>query len=46
MQATTIVQRAIQAWEEKNAHALASYLADDLICTRILPQQALSTCRM
>jgi hypothetical protein len=38
MHTTTIVQNAIQAWEEKNADALASYLADDLISTRILPQ--------
>ena len=38
MHATAIVQNAIQAWEEKNADALASYLAVDLICTRILPQ--------
>ena len=38
MPATAIVQHAIQAWEEKDAHALASYLADDLICTQILPQ--------
>ena len=38
MHATAIVQNAIQAWEEKNADALASYLAGDLICTRILPQ--------
>jgi hypothetical protein len=38
MHATTIVQNAIHAWEEKNADTLASYLADDLICMRILPQ--------
>ena len=38
MHATAIVQNAIQAWQEKNADALASYLAVDLICTRILPQ--------
>lgn len=38
MQATALVQCAIQAWEEKNADAFASYLADDLICTHILPQ--------
>jgi hypothetical protein len=38
MHATAIVQNAIQAREVKNAHALASYLTDDLICTHILPQ--------
>jgi hypothetical protein len=32
------VQAAIQAWEEKNANALASYLSRDLICEQILPQ--------
>lgn len=38
MHATAIVQHAMQAWQEQDAHALASCLADDLICTRILPQ--------
>src|SRR5947209_5531383 len=38
MRATAIVQAAIQAWEEKDANALASYLSDDLICKQILPQ--------
>ena len=38
MQATTIVQAAIQAWEEHDATALATCLADDVICQRILPQ--------
>jgi hypothetical protein len=38
MQATTIVQAAIQAWEEHDATALASCLSDDVICQRILPQ--------
>jgi hypothetical protein len=38
MRATAIVQHAIQAWEGKNADALASHHADDLICTHILPQ--------
>ena len=38
MHATTIVQHAIQAWEEKDADTLASFLADDLICKQILPQ--------
>jgi hypothetical protein len=38
MSPKAIVQAAIQAWEEKNANALASYLSDDLICRQILPQ--------
>ena len=38
MHATTIVQTAIQAWEEHNSTALASCLSDDVICLRILPQ--------
>jgi SnoaL-like domain len=38
MRATAIVQYAIQAWEEKDANALASYLSDDVICKQILPQ--------
>jgi len=38
MRATAIVQAAIQAWEEKDANALASYLSDDVICKQILPQ--------
>jgi len=38
MHATAIVQVAIQAWEEKDANALASYLSEDVICKQILPQ--------
>jgi hypothetical protein len=38
MRATVIVQAAIQAWEKKDANALASYLSDDIICQQILPQ--------
>ena len=38
MSAKTIVQAAIQAWEEKNINAFSSYLADDLICQHILPE--------
>src|SRR6266699_1319577 len=38
MHATTIVQAAMQAWEEHDANALASYLSDDVICKQILPQ--------
>jgi SnoaL-like protein len=38
MRATVIVQAAIQAWEKKDANALASYLSDDVICQQILPQ--------
>src|SRR5438128_3366306 len=38
MRATAIVQYAIQAWEEKDANALASYLSDDVICKQIFPQ--------
>ena len=38
MSPKTIVQAAIQAWEEKNSNAFASYLADDLICQHILPE--------
>lgn len=38
MGATAIVQATIQAWEEHDANALASYLADDVVCTNILPQ--------
>ncbi len=38
MHATAIVQAAIQAWEEKDADVLASYLSDDVICKQILPQ--------
>jgi len=40
MHATAIVQAAIQAWEEKEANALASYLSEDVICKQILPQPA------
>ncbi|HLZ63410.1 MAG TPA: nuclear transport factor 2 family protein [Ktedonosporobacter sp.] len=36
--ATALVQAAIQAWEGKDADTFASYLSDDLICKRILPQ--------
>ncbi len=38
MRATAIVQAAMQAWEEHDATALASYLSDDVICKQILPQ--------
>ena len=38
MDATAIAQAAMQAWEEKDANALASYLSDDVICKQILPQ--------
>ena len=38
MSPKAIVQAAIQAWEEKNINAFASYLSDDLICQHILPQ--------
>jgi hypothetical protein len=38
MHATALVESAIQAWEEKDANALASYLSDDVICKQILPQ--------
>ena len=38
MRPKAIVQAAIQAWEEKDANALASYLSDDVICKQILPQ--------
>jgi len=38
MRATVIVQATIQAWEEKDANALASYLSGDVICKQILPQ--------
>jgi hypothetical protein len=38
MRPKSIVQAAIQAWEKKDATALASYLSDDLICQQILPQ--------
>jgi len=38
MRATAIVHDAIQAWEEKDANALASYLSDDVVCKQILPQ--------
>ena len=38
MSPKTVVQAAIQAWEEKNSNAFASYLADDLICQHILPE--------
>ena len=36
--ATILVQAAIEAWEGKKASTLASYLSEDLICKRILPQ--------
>jgi hypothetical protein len=36
--ATVLVQAVIEAWEGKKASTLASYLSDDLICKRILPQ--------
>jgi hypothetical protein len=38
MSPKAIVQAAIQAWEEKNINAFASYISDDLICQHILPQ--------
>jgi hypothetical protein len=38
MSPKAIVQAAMQAWEEKNSNAFASYLADDLICQHILPE--------
>ena len=38
MRATALAQAAIQAWEEKDANALASYLSDDAICKQIFPQ--------
>jgi hypothetical protein len=38
MRATTIVQAAIHAWEEKDDNALSPYLSDDVICKQILPQ--------
>jgi hypothetical protein len=38
MRATAIVQAAMQAWEEHDANALASYLSDDVICKQLLPQ--------
>ena len=38
MHATATVEAAIQAWEKKDANALASYLSDDVICQQILPQ--------
>jgi ketosteroid isomerase-like protein len=38
MRATAFVQAAMQAWEEHDANALASYLSDDVICKQILPQ--------
>jgi hypothetical protein len=38
MRATAFVQAAMQAWEEHDANALASYLSDDVICKHILPQ--------
>jgi len=38
MSPKTVVQAAIQAWEEKNSNAFASYLADDLTCQHILPE--------
>ena len=36
--ATVLVQAVIEAWEGKDASALASYLSDDLLCRYILPQ--------
>lgn len=36
--ATVLVQATIDAWEAKDASALASYLSDDLTCRHILPQ--------
>ena len=38
MNATTLIQTAISAWEEHDADALASCLSDDVTCTQILPQ--------
>jgi hypothetical protein len=38
MRPKSIVQAAIQAWEKKDATALAFYLSEDLICQQILPQ--------
>jgi SnoaL-like domain len=38
MDATTLAQAAMQAWEERDANALASCLSDDVICKHILPQ--------
>ena len=38
MRPKSIVQATIQAWEEKNASDLASYLSPDLICEQMLPQ--------
>ena len=38
MSPKAIVQATIQAWEEKNSNAFASYLGDDLICQHILPE--------
>ena len=38
MHATAIVEAAVQAWEEHDANALASYLSDDVICRQLLPQ--------
>ena len=43
MSPKAIVQAAIQAWEEKNSNAFASYLADDLICQHILPETVSKT---
>jgi hypothetical protein len=37
MRPKSIVQATIQAWEEKNASDLASYLSPDLICEQMLP---------
>ena len=36
--ATVLVLAAIAAWEGKKASTLASYLSDDLVCKRVLPQ--------
>src|ERR1700730_16971852 len=36
--ATKLVEAAIEAWERKDACALASSLSDDLICRHLLPQ--------
>ncbi len=33
-----LVQATIEAWEKKDASALASYLSDDLLCRHVLPQ--------
>ena len=35
---TVLVQATIEAWERKDASALASYLSDDLACRHILPE--------